>query len=74
MLGNPKFSIYDLVRFKLDDGIERQGLVYVVDAYGTFEQNEDVSYDIMVTSENCLYKHVKEKFVEAKEQIELKYV
>ena len=65
MLGKPKFSVYDLVRFKLADDIEREGFIYVVDAHGTFEQNEDVSYDIMVKSENCLYKHIMEKYVYA---------
>lgn len=65
MLGQPKFKIDDQVRFKLADGVEREGFIYIVDAHGTFEQNEDVSYDIMVKSENCLYKHIMEKYVYA---------
>ena len=63
MLGQPKFKIDDQVRFKLADGIERHGSVYIIDKFGTLEQNIDVSYDIMVESENCLYKHIMEKYV-----------
>lgn len=65
MLGNPKFAEGNNVRFKLADGVERHGFIYIVDKFGTLEQNIDVSYDIMVDSENCLYKHIIEKYVYA---------
>lgn len=41
------------------------GNVEIIDSYGTFEQNEEPSYDIMVenfnnSGERCLVKHVRE--------------
>lgn len=65
MLGNPKFNAGDVVTFSLDDQVVK-GVVYVVDAYGTCEDNSDVSYDIMQYRGNmpfCLYKHIREDFV-----------
>ena len=61
MLGKPKFKYGDLVSFDLIiEGTKTTitGTIYIIDAYGTFEDSSDVSYDIM--SENCLYKHVRE--------------
>lgn len=63
MLGKPKFNYGDVVKFKLGDDI-KEGIVYIIDKYGTFEDDSDVSYDIFVKSENCLYKHVTERIVE----------
>lgn len=63
MLGKPKFNYGDVVKFKLGDDI-KEGIVYIIDKYGTFEDDSDVSYDILVKSENCLYKHVTERLVE----------
>lgn len=45
--------------------LDLSGEVYIVDAYGTFEQNEEPSYDIMVedwrgTGEPMLVKHIRE--------------
>ena len=37
--------------------------IYIIDPYGTFEDNSDVSYDIMSEEKNCLYKHIQERFV-----------
>ena len=39
---------------------ELEGIIQVVDAWGTFEQNEEPSYDILCEKKNCLYKHVLE--------------
>lgn len=39
------------------------GNVWITDAHGTFDQNEEVSYDIYVEEENCIYKHVRQSFV-----------
>ncbi len=69
MLGNPKFDYGDKVKFEID-GKTKVGTIEIIDAYGTFFYNEDVSYDIMVketdqfVEENILYKHIHEKFVE----------
>lgn len=62
MLGNPKYSINETVAFKFDGGI-KVGVIWVVDKYGTFEDPSDVSYDIMVESENTLYKHFTENLI-----------
>ena len=44
-------------------GETKVGVVFVVDAYGTFFDDSDASYDIMVEKENMLYKHFTEKLV-----------
>ena len=62
MLGEPKYKYGDIVTF-MYDGIEKIGYVYIVDRYGTFEQDEEPSYDIMVEKDNCLYKHCRESLV-----------
>jgi len=63
MKGKPKFKYEDRVEFDLGDGIKRVGMVYIIDAYGTWDDPDDVSYDILVENENCLYKHITEKLV-----------
>lgn len=62
ILGKPRYRIGDIVSFTARDGI-KEGKVLIVDAYGTFDQNDEPSYDILVESENCLYKHVIESEV-----------
>lgn len=56
MLGKPKFKVGDIVRFRHNEAW-KVGCIEIVDEYGTWEDASDVSYDIMVTSENMLYKH-----------------
>jgi len=70
MLGNPKFKVNDKVKFKIIvDGFEKEmeGVVAIVDSYGTFFQNEEPSYDIMVDhflgGEKTLVKHIRESDV-----------
>ena len=67
MLGHPKYEENDIVRFTSTsaDGKEqeREGSIAIIDAYGTFEQNKEVSYDIYNNKENILYKHVIEPLV-----------
>ncbi len=68
MLGEPKFKREEQVRFTFDiKGEERSfdGVIYIVDAYGTFEQKEEVSYDIeaLMDGEVVLFKHVRESCV-----------
>ena len=67
MKGKPKFKIGDKVQFTLDNETF-YGEVYIVDAYGTWDDPNDVSYDILVNNwgpkkEECLFKHITEKLV-----------
>jgi hypothetical protein len=63
MLGKPKYNYGDMVKFTIDDQI-KIGIIEIIDAYGTFFQTEEPSYDVLVKVENCLYKHVRESFIE----------
>jgi len=75
MLGKPKYKYDDIVEFQIldknDKKITLKGTIYIIDAYGTFWQNEEVSYDIMVPAEeshigtDCLYKHIRESQIKA---------
>ena len=62
MRGKPKFKLGDIVSFNLGNETKK-GEIWVVDAYGTFQDPSDVSYDVMVAEENCLYKHLTESLV-----------
>ena len=61
MKGYPKFKVGDNVSVTINN-VKRNGVVLIVDAYGAFCL-DDVSYDILVETENCLYKHVEERMV-----------
>ena len=66
MVGKPKYDYGDIVKFKYFDNekeIHKTGVVYIIDRFGTFFNDSDVSYDIMVKEDNCLYKHITESFV-----------
>lgn len=73
MLGNPKFNYGDKVKFKYipyqkTEEVEVIGEIYIIDAYGTFEQNKEVSYDVMFTDDDgykCLFKHLVESRLES---------
>lgn len=83
-IGNPKYKKGDVVVFHaakvvnwngemVHEEKDVEGVIEIVDAYGTFEQNEQPSYDIYVKEINTLYKHitedaVKEKIREASEE------
>lgn len=68
MIGNPRYDYGDKVKFSVFDENKKEhelvGEIYIIDAYGTFEQNEEVSYDIMVEESPfgnpCLFKHITE--------------
>ena len=62
MLGRPKYDYGDKVSF-VSNGREIEGVVYIIDAYGNFSNDKDVSYDILVEDENTLYKHIMEKLL-----------
>ena len=63
MKGMPKYNLGDIVKFKIQNEI-KEGKIYIIDKYGTFDDNSDVSYDVLVENENCLYKHILEKYIE----------
>lgn len=70
-LGKPKFKEQDMVSFNTTiDGTEItiHGIVYIVDALGTLEQNEEPSYDIeaVYDGEITLFKHIRESRVTAR--------
>lgn len=72
MKGKPKYKYGDKVKISLGEELV-EGTIYIIDAYGTFEDPSDVSYDIMVESDRyksegnpegkCLAKHIQEKYV-----------
>lgn len=59
-LGHPKYRRGDIVRITGRNGDDVLGIVEIVDAYGTSVQTDEPSYDVIVESEDCLYKHVLE--------------
>lgn len=70
MLGKPIYKYEEEVKFKIhisdDEEVEKSGTIAIIDRYGTFEEPEDVSYDVMVTEDDgskCLYKHITEKLL-----------
>ena len=56
VLGRPKYTYNDTVEFNWGEDFTKVGQVHVVDAYGTFEQSSEPSYDVLVEEDNCLYK------------------
>lgn len=64
MLGKPKYDYNDIVKFKIrmsDEDVEEvEGSIAIIDRWGTFEQNEEVSYDVYSIKDNILYKHITE--------------
>lgn len=73
MLGHPKYKKGDIVRFNTmsyDDAhheiephpVKSIGEIYIVDAYGTFEQDDEVSYDILIPGV-VLVKHCAESTI-----------
>ena len=62
MLGNPKYTEGDIVEFEFNDEI-KEGTIYIVDKYGTFFDDSDVYYDVLVKKENTLYKHIIERSI-----------
>ena len=68
MLGKPKFKREDMITFEveLNDELRKiDGVIYIVDAYGTSDQNEEPSYDIeaFYDGEVMLFKHIRESQV-----------
>lgn len=61
-MNKPLHKLGDIVQFSIG-AKTLSGKVEVVDAEGTFEQNDEPSYDIMVQEENTLYKHIRESWL-----------
>lgn len=68
--GRPRYRLGEIIKVKWGDD-EKVGKVTVVDAFGTFEQSEEPSYDVYVEEENCLYKHIVESDVVCKEMYKM---
>ena len=76
MVGKPKYTYGDVVKFKIIDEDDKEyiltGKISIIDSYGTFFDNSDVSYDVEVEAEDnlpmpgmaCLYKHIREDRLE----------
>lgn len=62
MLGKQKYKLGDWVEFTFR-GETIQGEIIVVDAYGTFFQTKEPSYDIFSKKHNMIYKHCEESMV-----------
>ena len=65
MKGFPKYKIENKVHFEFtveDKKYSEDGEVVVVDKYGTFEDDSDVSYDIIL-KDGSWWKHINEKYV-----------
>ena len=62
MVGQPKYNYGDVVKVKIGDH-KFDGVIAIIDRYGTFFDDSDVSYDILNKEENMLYKHINEKYV-----------
>lgn len=62
MKGFPKFELGQLVRFNFGNE-KKEGRIEIIDKFGCIDFPNDVSYDILVEDENCLYKHIQEKEV-----------
>ena len=71
MLGKPKYNYKDVVSFNISENGKTYtliGRIYIIDSHGTFMDNSDVSYDIMVEKGDypigigypCLFKHIRE--------------
>ncbi len=60
MLEKPIYKLGGRVVFNCNKK-QNTGVIRIIDAYGTFMQDEEVSYDIYVEEENMLYKHILER-------------
>lgn len=59
-VGKPIYGKDDFVKFRYD-GQVLEGVIAIVDSYGTMEQKEEPSYDIKVGKMDfTLHKHIRE--------------
>lgn len=69
MIGKPKFKYGDIVEFNYNNE-KIVGTIEIIDSYGTFFDESDVSYDIMCGNykgKPMFFKHVKERMVKKHE-------
>ena len=66
IIGQPKYKRGDVIRFWFGEKL-KQGRIEIVDAWGTIEQSEEPSYDILCEAEHCIYKHILESETEGLE-------
>jgi predicted HicB family RNase H-like nuclease len=59
MIGKPMYQRGNCVIFNINSEL-KFGIIYIVDAYGTFEQKQEPSYDLFIDDMSCLIKHIKE--------------
>ena len=75
MLGKPKYNKGDLVEFDIDYEDKTyivQGKVEIIDRWGTWDNETDVSYDVMADNSfmgPCFFKHITEKSLRKIERI-----
>ena len=62
-MSNARYTYGDIVKFKTAFKGTKEGVIAIVDAYGTFESPGKPSYDIYVKKENILFKHISESSV-----------
>lgn len=65
MLGNPKYNYGDKVYF-MADGKRYDGVIAIIDKFGTFCDDSDVSYDIFLPETSTLWKHIREPIIREK--------
>lgn len=63
----PKYNYEQKVSFNWDENKTINGYVYIIDRNGIFADNTSVYYDIMSDDDKCLYKHIKEDELRARE-------
>ena len=71
MRGFPKFNLGDKVHFELtvnDEKYVKDGEIVVVDKFGTWDDDSDVSYDIRL-EDGSWWKHINEKFVTSRQNL-----
>lgn len=59
------YNYQDKVKFQWKDGA-KDGYIEIIDRFGTFEQRDEPSYDIMNYEDACLYKHVPQSLIVCK--------
>lgn len=59
-----KYKKGDVVKFEFgEDEDILEGVIRIIDKYGTFEQNDEPSYDIYRLENNTLYKHIRQSSI-----------
>lgn len=60
----PKYNLHDNVTFKIEEG-SFSGTIVVVDPHGTWENPNEVSYDVIgdFNGKETLFKHISEHLI-----------